>query len=105
MCGIARLKRLKWRFWLELAGRCFNEQVDDEPVPLGIDPVIAVDGVGSNPWLPESVTVGEDTPVDVGVGAGVPTSVPEGNGGMLDIPWTICWLVPARLATGPPGKV
>lgn len=68
--------------------------MDAEPVLVGVDPAPAAeaDRVGSGLSLPGSIVVceGVDAPWDVGPGAGVPMSVPDGKGGMLWTPAIIC---------------
>lgn len=67
------------------------------PVPVG-------DGEGM-----ASADVSDDGGVSIEAvgetGAGVPTLVPEGNGGVMVAETAMDASEPARLETGPPGKV
>ena len=103
---------MKWRFeGFEPADLLFSEHVEEDPLLLVLAPeaeAVAEGSATEEPGPePESAEV-EDVaePPDAGdAGEGVGTFVPEGKGGVAVAAATICAFVPARLATGPPGKV
>ena len=85
-------------------------------VPLGREPGTDTEGVGPVPPDPDPESESEpepdpdpvvdgEVPVAEMTGEGDPTSVPDGNGGNVFTPSTICWSAPARFEMGPPGNV